>query len=272
MKNLDKLTNWRELSNEEVKNMQLKIMDNIHEYCMSNGIHYSLAWGSLLGAIRHKGFIPWDDDIDIMMPRRDYDKMANGIQNAYPDLWLQSFETDETYFYGHSKLVKKGTKYTKFGHTSGVHVDIFILEELPIRKEAFHNYFKKWSKLNSLIWKTTRFPLKQGDSKIMYDLKSLIKRFIYPSRSTLIKSYNSFCHQIKTDEVLYYWYDNSNELMFFSAKDLEDIILLPFEKARYCCISQYDFFLTQSYGDYMQLPPEEKRVLTHNVTYYIEQT
>ena len=272
MEKIAKNTHMKELSIGEVKNMQIDIMNKIHDFCVSNGINYSLAWGTMLGAVRHKGFIPWDDDIDIMMPRKDYDQLAKGIEQVYNDLWVQSFETDKTYWYAHSKVVRKGTKYTKFGHSSGVHIDVFIWEELPIRKEELHSYFKKWCKINTLIWKTTNVPIKEGENKMIYQLKKLIKKVIYPSRSSVIQMYNSFFHQVKEDELFYYWFQKADgKLMFLTIKDFQDTILMPFEMEHYYCISQYDLFLKQRFGNYMQLPPEEERVLTHNVTYYQEE-
>ena len=76
----------KKLSQKEVRQIQLNIMHNIHVYCIEHNIRYSLAFGTLIGAVRHKGFIPWDDDIDIMMPRFDYNRFIQGFETIYHDL------------------------------------------------------------------------------------------------------------------------------------------------------------------------------------------
>ena len=73
----------KEISIEESKRIQLDILKLIHEYCYNNGLKYTLAYGSMLGAVRHKGFIPWDDDIDIAIMRSDYEKLISGFEHEY---------------------------------------------------------------------------------------------------------------------------------------------------------------------------------------------
>lgn len=265
------MNNKRQLSIEEVKNIQLDILKKVHNYCILNSINYSLAYGTLLGAVRHKGYIPWDDDIDIMMPRRDYDCLAKGIGQVHNDLWVQSVETDESYFYEHSKIVKKGTRYTKYGHSSGVSIDIFIWEELPIYITDRKEYFKRLQKVNSLIWKTSKTYIYTGKKKHIERIKYSIKRFIYPSRSEVIKEYKSILHSVKDADLFYYWWQKPDgKLMLLTTEDFANTILLPFEGNSFSCISNYDFFLKQRYGDYQKLPPVEERVLTHDITYFLE--
>ena len=83
---------------EELNVIQLDILDDIHQFCVNNNIRYSLAFGSLIGAIRHHGYIPWDDDIDIMMPRPDYDVFINSFNGAYKHLVVAAPELDWNYY------------------------------------------------------------------------------------------------------------------------------------------------------------------------------
>lgn len=109
----------KELSPEQFRKMQLTELDLLVEFdrvCRANDINYVLFEGSLLGAVRHNGYIPWDDDADIAMLREDYNRFKNHINEMNPDIcYFQDHETDPEYRWGYGKLRRTGTKYVRVG-------------------------------------------------------------------------------------------------------------------------------------------------------------
>lgn len=85
------------ITTHELRKIQIEILKSIHNYCQENNLRYSLAYGTLLGAVRHKGFIPWDDDIDIMMPRPDYEQFLKGYRGYNEFYQVQDYCTDHSY-------------------------------------------------------------------------------------------------------------------------------------------------------------------------------
>ena len=100
-----------ELTSEELKSIELQLLDVLADYCQEHNLRYYLAYGTLLGAMRHKGFIPWDDDIDVMMPRPDYDKLINTFNqnNTNPEVGILSHVNDNRYYLTFSKLISRKT-------------------------------------------------------------------------------------------------------------------------------------------------------------------
>ena len=102
---------------EEIKATMLPILKCVHEFCETNNIRYSMSGGSLIGTVRHKGYIPWDDDIDIMLPRPDYDRLVKSFNSSQTRYRLISCETDKDYFQPYAKIVDTKTKLIEHGKT-----------------------------------------------------------------------------------------------------------------------------------------------------------
>ena len=139
---------WIALQEQEIKPILLEIMAAIHEFCEQNGIKYSLWGGTLLGAVRHDGFIPWDDDIDIAMARRDYDRFIREFQSEH--FAVEACEKDSNYIYTFAKVYDKRTLKDEAIHygnpwRTGMEVDIFPLEEYaedaPVKKREKERAF-----------------------------------------------------------------------------------------------------------------------------------
>ena len=128
---------------EEMKKVEIEILKKIDEVCSENNIVYSLAGGSAIGAVRHKGFIPWDDDIDIMMLREDYDKLQNVMNDKdYKGIKLLSINNDENFPYPYMKAVSLNTTGKEIGIDKikdyGVFIDIFPVDKVPTDGKKFN--------------------------------------------------------------------------------------------------------------------------------------
>lgn len=127
----------RLLTNKEVRKLQLAIMDDVHEFCIKNNIRYSLGGGTLLGSIRHKGYIPWDDDIDLMMPRPDYERFLKEYKGKEPYFEIDYYTNDPQYISAFAKVIDNRT-YTvgpNIIDDKNVFIDIFPVDGMPEKNE-----------------------------------------------------------------------------------------------------------------------------------------
>lgn len=243
-------------------------MNVIHQICTEHGLRYSLAYGSLIGAMRHKGFIPWDDDIDIMMPREDYEKLlAVWDQSAPKGYILQNTRTDSDFTQNFTKIRKDHTTFlqgeeerTKQYH-KGIFVDIFPGDRVPSGKIgrkiqyiacAVNLLYSRGHTSGSggMIGKVERFLLKASKEKYPVRRERAEKR---------IRSWNG-------NESLLYVFPNTIgcSRKFYPANLFEDMKTIEFNGKQYMCVADADTILRIEYGDYMQLPPEEDRVWKHH--------
>ena len=265
------------MSLQERKNVAIGILSYIDDVCKKNGIKYYLYGGSLIGAIRHNGFIPWDDDIDIALMRRDYEKLISILKNKkefnilYPGM--------KGYYYQFAKLCDPKTYVKEDGlpyvDGLGVWVDIFPLDEVPDdnvdRKAFFDECVKEGEKLRACIPGLYFY----SDSKI----KSLIKRIIYfpkvlPYR---IKGLMYWEKRLVLLNKKYNGYGFSHVgvlptkygvLCSHLRSDFEDSKIHVYEDIYVSIPQQYDRVLRHMYGDYMKLPPMSQRVLPHTAKAY----
>ena len=259
----------KELTIQEMREVQIGILDDIHRFCEENNLTYTLTFGTLIGAIRHNGYIPWDDDIDIMMPRRDYEFfMENYNRNADKRFRAIDKSMDPDFLYTFGKVIDTRTlleEKASFHYPLGVFVDIFPLDEGEyegklIKKERRLRkmlYFKisAWSSRRKLYknlgWAAGRILLK-GVS---------ISRLIDKMR-TLAKSENGKGYEYMG----FLCFAGPHPLM--KKEIYTERIMHRFETREYWVPKAYDEFLRAVYGDYMQLPPEHRRVPLHESNVY----
>ena len=124
-----------DLSNEEIREIQINLLETIKDICERYNIKYSLAYGTLLGAVRHKGFIPWDDDIDIFLQRPDYERLIDIISNQSEYYWLNVLDVrqKEDYYYPFAKAVDSRTLAKMADNTTphGIWIDLFPIDHIP---------------------------------------------------------------------------------------------------------------------------------------------
>ena len=250
----------------QLKKVQIEILKEFLEVCGKLKLRYYLLGGTLLGAVRHQGFIPWDDDIDVGMPRQDYEIFLKEGQKLLPEhLFIQSIQTEPEYLMCFGKIRNSNTTFVessiskrKINH--GVYIDIFPLDYCPGNP-------KERTRVNQ--------------KKRMYDRRILIAFLPFYKQPLLsaLKSVALFCRfpsvkrVLLKREQLYKSIPESDLIANYGGAWGEKEIVpkdwygegteLTFEGIPVMAPKEYDKWLTQVYGNYMQLPPEEKRVGHH---------
>lgn len=262
----------KEINLDELKKIQINILDYINKVCKENNINYWIDCGTLLGAVRHQGYIPWDDDIDIGMLRSDYDKFLKVFNQKKSQYRLFAAELDKDYYFQFGKVIDTKTvlyEPDENGIKSGVYVDVFVYDNAPdddnelkkmYDKRDFYNKFRIAQLYPDLYDKTS--------------LRKKIMRFFLNIYLKLLPKnyYNNKC--IKNSKK-YMNKDTKRVGNFTSAKRMvgdkeifKSFILLDFENKKYPAPVGYKKWLEAFYGDYMKLPPKEKRVSLHKFKAY----
>ena len=256
----------------KIQCLELDILKEVDKICRRNGIHYTLGYGSLIGAIRHNGFIPWDDDIDICLLRKDYDKFKEICKSEMDDKYFyQSNDTDPEYYLLYDKIRLNGTIF-KESHLSvynihhGVYIDVFPIDFLPdnplmliVQFVCFH-FFR-----SGLMSKYLVLEAREGKKKYLAKVLRVLF-FLFP-----LKTLYQCANKVAT------WYDKEphkrimNFLTPYRLKEIFNASLYNnyiehiFEDVEVEIVGNYDVFLKQIYGNYMQLPPLEKRNTRHTL-------
>lgn len=272
----------RELTITEVQELSLNILSYIDSICRENNLKYSIFYGSLIGVERHSGFIPWDDDIDIVMLRDDYDRLVKLLAEESSNFKLLSFETAKNYRYPFAKLVDTSTKIKSkqyFDYEDidfGVFVDIFPIDGIPNTKNEQDKFQVECETYRLNMMDTLGFAYARSYS-IMKTLGKLLLKF--PHHLKLKKIGNNNYWKEKYDEASrrydvnhsdycgYLEFININWGVFPTQwfREFEDV---EFEGRKYLAIKERKKFLELRYGDYKKMPPVEERVTHHPYVFY----
>lgn len=255
---------------EELKAIELDIMKKIHAFCEEKSIIYFLSHGTLIGAIRHKGFIPWDDDIDIFMPRKDYEKFCEIFPKSENALQLQLVNAKTSTYFARamSKVIDMRTVLTepeyKVDDPIGVFIDIWPLDGVPNNRvgKQIHRLFCK-SLLVMFLSKIRNYSaISKWKEKLLYIFTRLIShKYILNKLEREIKKYD-YSHAREVS-CLVDPYLAIMDKAWFSTREL-----VPFEDAFFYVPGGYDKVLSYLYGNYMEMPPVEKRVPHHIINIY----
>lgn len=263
----------------DIKIIQDKILSILKEFisiCKDNNLTYYALGGTLLGAVRHKGFIPWDDDIDIGMPREDYEKFKKIASNALSDNYKFLSEDTSNYKKAFSVIRDDSTKiimnYSNEEQEESLWIDIFPLDGMPSNplKKKYHSYrylytrmMVQLSQFNSLV--NQKKENRPWLEKVIIRIANVVKIEKVISFSWAQKKYLQTIKKYSFNEGFAGNYTGAYKLREIVPSDyFGQPILLQFEDLKLSCPHKFREYLTAIYGaDYMQLPPEEKRVLHH---------
>ena len=264
----------------KVQLAQLEIGKEIKRVCDENGIKYFLDSGTLLGAIRHKGFIPWDDDMDMGMLREDYERFIEiAPKKLKPEYFLQTWKTDKSYPYAFAKIRKKGTVFIeavsqKINAHNEIFVDIFPYDVYPDDETVRTKLTKKIMLLKYSLWMkdgmTPWLRHKSALDRLLVRAK-YVPHYFYAlthSRDAMIAEYEKLMpmHNAETSK---YYVEQSGGTPFgkwiIPTECFKNFIEIKFEDTMFLVPEKYDLYLKTVYGDYMQLPPVEKRGNWHQI-------
>jgi lipopolysaccharide cholinephosphotransferase len=266
----------KKLTTKQIQDVSLRIMKEVHAFCLENNIRYSLAYGTLIGAIRHKDFIPWDDDLDIIMPRPDYERFCK----TYKGATTKAFATCLGNCYLNYGRVCDMVDTSVIPHTTwtseetGVWIDVFPVDGIS---DSYENFKNKGNALRALdnklfeargakdVWCSERsllFNLKKVAKHILfghYDIdtiKSQYQELLKPADFETSKNAGAVQFPITVEKE------------FLPTEIYREYMLTDFCDTKFYILKEYDKFLTHFYGNYMQLPPVEKRVPDHSCNIY----
>lgn len=272
---------WITLSDEQVKQLQeveVLIAKDIIDFCDENNIRVYLGGGSALGAMRHNGFIPWDDDIDLNMPRADYNRFIKLFSEKYKEkYWIHTPKSGNGYVSLATKIAKKGTVMRQFtdgkNEECGVCVDIFVIEN------TYNNKFCR--KVHSFFCKAVSFIV---TSRRIYQDKEYYLNYLFRNQTELHKvlkiragigkvmSFMSLDTWLKLGEKIYSCCKNDNSKYvaiptgresYEKSTHLRESFLkvrrVPFDKFNWPITDDAEKYLSRLYGNYMEIPPVEKR-------------
>lgn len=262
----------KEITNEELKIICTAVLKKFDEICSEHNLKYSLAYGTLIGAVRHSGFIPWDDDIDVIMPRDDYEKLL-ALKYDDGDYEIKSCRYSDNYYYMFAKMIDKHTCLIEDhidNKDMGVYIDIFPYDRVSPDSQDFESLVNKCAKFKQfsdhLISSGKR---KDSESALHHIVKRVVQSVMKPLRKTIINKFDRSMSKSTGDHCLNLIYNDTYKGNLFSADLWNDLIEVDFEGLKMKAFRDYDQILTKKYGDYMQLPPEEERIGHHGfVAYY----
>ena len=263
----------RSLSIQEMRCIQIEILDDVDRFCRKNGIRYSLCGGSLLGAIRHRGYIPWDDDIDIMMPRLDYDRFILLYESK--DNYVLDFSNEEGYCETFVKICRKDTLVVdgllnRAGF--GVNIDLFPIDGAPLKNPDRHvdDILMYKTKIAKYCPYYKRMTTRRG----VWLVKYIAKRLLNVKFTPILRLKSELCDALRKshfeDSPLagvisgsYGHREVMDKSIFLSYTEI------LFEGKLYFSIARYEEYLASIYGDYMALPPIEERKNPHNYNAFV---
>lgn len=251
---------------KKLQNIELEMLLEVDRICKKNHIHYSLDGGTLLGAVRHGGFIPWDDDADVVMTRAEYDRFAQACKRDLDKkrFFLQDFETDPEYRWGYAKLrrnetlcVRPGHAHTRWHH--GICIDIFIYDNVPD-----HQFFREvFTMMCFLIRKGLYSEMGRVSEeafllRVWYTLLSKIPRQIWIKWLTVLYKLSN---RKKTKLARHMTFPYPRECHYgLPRRCFDHYIKMLFEGHSFLVFRDYDWYLRARYGEYWYLPPVEARV------------
>ena len=257
-----------QISLEELKIIQMNILEAIQDFCEKTGIHYSLACGTFLRAIRHQGYIPWDDDIDIYLTRKDYEILVSRFPSEYKNVKVVSLERDNYWSRAYAQAFDCRTliqEEVAANGSRGVYIDIYPVDNVPDSDSEWFAYNKKRRLLVHLSeFKYVRMNKERPFVKNIILLLGKFALLPFSSR-TIAKWINRYAQKYNSKG-----FHRSFECVQgmlqkrpFKSSLMSDFVKTKFEDREFMIMRDFDAYLSNAYGDYLQLPPIDKQVSHH---------
>lgn len=250
---------------EKLHSKLIEILDEIDRICRKYDIQYFLDSGTAIGAIRHAGFIPWDDDADVGMLREEYERFIKVAPGELSDkFFLQTRESDPGFEKFSAKLRLNGTYFPEERNegvdiNQGIFVDIFPFDYISDDKKQAVRDIKKTRRLIKMFALRHRHP--KNENPVKKCIRALFR--IIPENIFEKKCINHFkkYNETKTDTVVSYSYKmNNSHILLFNKADMYPSVDVAFYDRKYMIMNNYEAYLKTMYGNYMELPPENQRV------------
>ena len=248
------------LTLDECKKISLDILIDVAKFCDDNKLTYYLSVGTLLGAIRHKGYIPWDDDVDIMMPRKDYKIFC---EKYHHEKYKVCKPSSGRFYYAKvyddtTIKCEPGIDY-KLYEPIGVDIDVFPLDGIVNDQKIINKLYKKDCFLE-LLWRLSIQPIFYRKNPLKA-INRIIPRIIGSKRIVRMIEKNAQTYDYDSSDYVVRMRRSPNGFTGALLKSIYDKDVGEFEGYKFCIPKGYDVWLTKFYGNYMELPPENERVV-----------
>ena len=269
----------RELTPEEYKAEIKKILAYFHDFCYSKGLIYYMAYGSLIGAVRHQGFIPWDDDVDVYMMRKDYERFMSLLAELDDEFYVLASTTSPYYYNNFARLCCKSCSLKLKGAEAidnlGAFIDIFSLDNVPLDQNERDSFYKDLGKAKEDIMYSLpiRYYLSCNYKRIIKYLFNIPRRVrcrYLTGTKKLKEKRDQLCVKYKDHDVGLYadLFDSPSDALLVKRNEIKEYSEQKFEDITVNVPKGYDPLLRRYYGDYMILPEEDQRVTQHHFIPY----
>lgn len=253
---------YLKLKKEEVREIQMELMRYVRDTCEKNGLRYYMCGGTLLGAVRHKGYIPWDDDVDLAMPMPDYLKFIKVVKQENKYYPLNIYDDSDNYYNFFMRLIKKETFVKNWEYpflmSIGVSIDIFPLFGLPEKQKDREFFYKRIRLLNEkyigtyIEHETETAELLRQRHELQEQIRSMMEQYPFDECTWI----GNVLSKYREKEIM-------PRSIYINSVDLK------FEDEEFAAAIGYTDYLTRMFGDYMQLPPEKDRMNTHSYSAFV---
>lgn len=264
---------------EPIKNLLIKTLQAFIEFCNKNNLKYFAAYGTALGAVRHKGFIPWDDDIDVHMPREDYNRLLE-LSHEIPAPYQLGNISECGYTAPFAKFMDMNTtiwEFERIPYIIGVYIDIFPLDDCPedpspvisLKNQLSDSFFRYFHGLEEWGLRDILLPLKYRNWTELKRICTIKYQSVF-LRKHYHKEVLDLLQQLSSYRDCPFYFDSADvygKWMTFNKECFEEAVEMPFENITIKVPCQYDEYLHTIYGDYMRFPPKEEQITHHSRKY-----